>query len=59
MCGRLKFAYGLCGVKPKPAWSNCHVRSALFLTNTSGQPIGPIFKGQEIQKGEQSTTEVN
>ena len=48
-----------CGVKPKPAWPNCHVTSALFLTNTLGQPIGPIFKGQEIQKGEQSTTEVN
>jgi len=50
---------GPCRVIPKPAWPNCHARSALFLTNTSGQPIGPIFKGLEIQKGEQSTTEVN
>jgi hypothetical protein len=31
----------------------------LYLTNISGQPLSPIFKGQEIQKGEQCTTEVN
>jgi len=31
----------------------------LFVTGVSGQPINPIFKGQEMQKREQSTPEVN
>jgi hypothetical protein len=30
-----------------------------FLTDVSGQPIGPILKGQEIQKWEHCRTQVN
>jgi len=29
-----------------------------FLTDVSGQPIGPICKLQQIQRSDQSTTEV-
>jgi len=29
------------------------------LTNVSGQPVGPIFEGQEIRRREDSMTEVN
>jgi hypothetical protein len=51
----------------KISMPNHHVRSAgilhsrgwYSLTNVLGQPISPTFKGQEIQKKEQSMTEVH
>jgi len=36
-----------------------HVAESKFLNNVSGQPTGPIFKQQKIQKREDSMTDVN
>jgi len=56
---------GLCGVKPRHASPNLRYSELLrsvewyFLTDISVQRIGPIYKGQEIQKREQRMTDVN
>jgi len=36
----------------------CSIKSS-FIINALVQPIGPIYRNPEIQKGEESTTEVN
>jgi len=65
----MKHRTGPCRAKSRPASPN-HVKFALFwhimrhrvlisYTEISGQPIGPVLKGQEIQKREHSVCEVN
>jgi len=42
-----------------PSSGILHSIESSFVINALVQPIGPIYRNQEIQKGEESTTEVN
>jgi len=51
--------------KPRPASPNYRVRSVIlcskerqFITGILGQPVGPFFKSQEIQKKQHTMTEI-